>query len=760
MPKDDRPDQTERVKADRNAQAMSRRLFNLKDRALDATFGGSAKKNKTATDADTRLPPGATVGGVYQIIDLIGQGGMGEVYLAAHLTLKKRCAVKLIPPSEVTNVAWKRFEQEAKAVANLDHVNLVKVTDLGIHKGYLPFYAMEYVAGETLADLIAQQGPLKLETAIVVFLQICDGVDYAHRAGIIHRDLKPANIMVVGSHSHSHSHNYNHNLNSISSAAGNITGGDSLKVKILDFGLAKLTGHDRETQSLTAVGDVFGSPYYMSPEQCSGEKIDKRSDVYSVGCTLFECLTGRPPFVGNIAAAVVFSHQESKPPTLASIVGPSVFPDAMEVIIAKLLQKNPAERYQSLQEVSADLLRVSQGKDVLPFYLARVAVNKGDAEARPNIPKVNLPTLEATNKVNKNMLIPVAVALGLLALTLSYYLLNLNFEPVTKSRTPDADHGTHLLSDPALNQSDVFSSVHSSKIPEDGRPLSASDTGMYSTLLSKNDKHYLCFDFPKDVSIGTIYTHSHKLVARGRVLVEADQAWSFAPNDRIILFHNFIKRFRPDEIRALRLGYASDSNKLLASLMDEPSCRSISDLRLDEDGDSNPLNSKSIDILNSWPINTFSCQVQAAPADNIAKLLWLPKLDYLQLDNFGRCTAILEKVKNSPTVKIVMLQNCAPTRTDFSLLATMPNLQRLILINPPLTRLPFDILHKAPKLRSLRLAGGFTMDKALPAQLAGLMHLETIEVSNLTPDQRATVEKFNLKHVKIIYKSGSTKSVN
>ncbi len=166
--------------------------------------------------------PGAIIGGAYEIIKLLGRGGMGEVYLARHKTLDKKCALKVIPPDQVTEVGWQRFQLEARAVAKLDHINLVRVTDLGIHEGCLPFYAMDFVDGKNLAEILAEQGPMPLNMVLEIFTQVCDGVECAHRGGILHRDLKPANIMLT-------------------------TSDPGLKqAKVMDFGLAKLTGQDRD----------------------------------------------------------------------------------------------------------------------------------------------------------------------------------------------------------------------------------------------------------------------------------------------------------------------------------------------------------------------------------------------------------------------------------------------------------------------------------------------------------------------------------
>lgn len=329
---------------------MTTKFWRLKKDAGNTIFAaGAPSEAKTAAKID--LAPGAVIGGTYQIIERIGEGGMGEVYLAKHKTLNKQCALKVIPPDKVTEIGWRRFQLEAKAVAKLDHINLIRVTDLGIHDGCLPFYSMDFVRGTNLASLLHNRGPMSLADTIAVFMQVCDGVEHAHRNGILHRDIKPANIMILN-------------------------GPNATKLaKVLDFGLAKLTKHDREKQSLTSVGEVFGTPFYMSPEQCMGEKIDQRSDIYSIGCTMFECLTGRPPFVG-MAVPVMVSHRENDPPTLEA-AGAENIPPSMEIVMAKLLRKNPVERYQNLSQLRADLERVAAGQEVMPVYARRESVASG-----------------------------------------------------------------------------------------------------------------------------------------------------------------------------------------------------------------------------------------------------------------------------------------------------------------------------------------------------------------------------------------------
>jgi len=333
------------VDEDFKQESMSQKFWKLKASGELVASRENLEDGKARTRVN--LVPGAIIAGVYEIKSLIGRGGMGEVYLAKHATLGKRCALKVIPPEQVTEVGWQRFQTEARLFSRLDHANLVRVTDLGIHDGCLPFYAMDYIEGHTLSDLIAEHGRLKLSEVLEIFIQVCDGVDFAHRHGIIHRDLKPANIII------------------------SVDRSGKVLVKILDFGLAKLTQHDRGKQSLTAVGEVFGSPFYMSPEQCEGEKLDNRSDIYSIGCTMYECLCERPPFTGHLAQAIMAAHRLGDAPTLAAAVGAGIYPDSMEVVLAKLLRKNPAERYQTMAELKGDLEKISRGEEVAPFYVSR-----------------------------------------------------------------------------------------------------------------------------------------------------------------------------------------------------------------------------------------------------------------------------------------------------------------------------------------------------------------------------------------------------
>ncbi len=293
--------------------------------------------------ANTNLVAGDVVGGVFAVLSLIGEGGMGSVYLVEHQSLRKQFALKIMRSESVNNESWQRFKSEAQTIASFNHSTFVKVYDLGVHENALPYYSMDYLNGRSLEEVLIDDGPLAEVDAIDIYLELLDGLAYAHRNGIVHRDLKPANIMLC----------------SIDGAR---------VVKILDFGISKLTDSTAgKSQQLTVAGDVFGSPFYMSPEQCAGERIDARSDIYSLGCSLFETLTSYVPFDGANSFETMLMHQEDEPPELEDMPGNAQFSPAINLVIAKCLAKLPQDRYQSAKELALDLVRVKEGRDLLAY---------------------------------------------------------------------------------------------------------------------------------------------------------------------------------------------------------------------------------------------------------------------------------------------------------------------------------------------------------------------------------------------------------
>jgi serine/threonine protein kinase len=484
------------------------------DNDLDGLIGEKYPGSGLSID----LEPGTVIGGIYKIIEMVGQGGMGEVYLAEHQTLRKPCALKIIQPDRLTESSWSRFQLEAKAHAGLDHINLVKVTDLGIHDGCLPFYAMEYIQGQTLSNLLEIRRRIPLKIALDIFMQVCDGVNYAHRKGLLHRDLKPSNIMLVK------------------------LAADSFAVKVVDFGLVKQTHFDRNNQSLTRAGDVLGSPFYMSPEQCQGGKIDIRSDIYSVGCSLFECLAGRPPFVGENALAIAIGHQLSDPPTIEEIAGAKIVPPSMELVVAKLLRKDPTERYQNLKELRNDLEKVSLGEEVQPIYISRTRqANKMDAlpgdDEAPGQRHFDNQVTTISNRSGRVALF-ATVVLSLVCVPVIIFARHYP-APTPQKKKPDAiDSASRFSAIPDLQE----------KIPA---PASIKDQEPFYQGIQNGNRVY---KFPADISIGDLYHPNWKATpAQGKVLWPVSEILCFQSNATTKQFPMYLKRFRAGDIQTLRM---------------------------------------------------------------------------------------------------------------------------------------------------------------------------------------------------------------
>jgi serine/threonine protein kinase/tetratricopeptide (TPR) repeat protein len=279
--------------------------------------------------------PGDIFADRYEILSVIGDGGMGKVYKARHSLMKRIVAIKMLLPHFVSNpAALKRFQQEAQAASALNHPHILYVHDFGISKQGLPFLVMDYLEGVSLSALLQEEGQLDEKRAVPIFIQACSALAHAHQKGVIHRDIKPANIMLI---------NYE---------------GQSDYLKIVDFGIAKLMQPDGAEQ-LTHTGEVFGSPLYMSPEQCRGKELDARSDIYSLGCVLYRTVTGRALFGGRDAMECMYRQVNDQPVPFSELCPELGLSKKLEDAVLKAVAKEPGERYSSMSEFKDALEDVS-----------------------------------------------------------------------------------------------------------------------------------------------------------------------------------------------------------------------------------------------------------------------------------------------------------------------------------------------------------------------------------------------------------------
>ncbi|MGC9666935.1 Stk1 family PASTA domain-containing Ser/Thr kinase [Planosporangium sp. 12N6] len=285
-----------------------------------------------------------TLGGRYQVGELLGYGGMAEVHRGRDLRLGRDVAIKTLRSDLARDAIFQlRFRREAQNAAALNHPAIVAVYDTGEEHGpsgeELPYIVMEFVNGRTLKEVLAAEGRLMPRRALEIVADICSALEFSHRHGIIHRDIKPGNVMLTQ------------------------TG----QVKVMDFGIARALASGASTMTQTSA--VIGTAQYLSPEQARGESVDARSDVYATGCVIYELLCGHPPFVGDNPVSVAYQHvrEDPRPPSESNR---DVTP-AIDAIVLKALAKNPANRYQSAGEMRADLLRAAAGRPVLATPVMR-----------------------------------------------------------------------------------------------------------------------------------------------------------------------------------------------------------------------------------------------------------------------------------------------------------------------------------------------------------------------------------------------------
>lgn len=263
----------------------------------------------------------------YKILHLLGEGRSGSVYKAEQLQFGRPVAVKILHSHLVNSEeAMKRFQREAQATSKLRHPNLLTLIDFGFTRGQQPYMVTEFLDGATIETLLVPGRPLHTDRVISVFNQICDGLMMAHEQQVIHRDIKPSNIVLVKS-----------------------TTGEVVP-KVIDFGLVKFLNNIDQTQQLTVDGQLTGNPGYMSPEQCMGQTLDARTDIYSLGCVLYLALTGRPPFSGdNMGEVIVKQLKEAPPPFSAAAPQSNISPE-IEKVVFKAIAKSPEQRHQSMRE--------------------------------------------------------------------------------------------------------------------------------------------------------------------------------------------------------------------------------------------------------------------------------------------------------------------------------------------------------------------------------------------------------------------------
>jgi len=644
----------------------------------------TAFKNSSARTGDL-LTPGTTIGGVFQILSVIGQGGMGAVYLANHLGLQRQFALKMLLPELVNEQTWQRFKFEARTIAALNHPSIVKVYDLGVHENTSPYYSMDYVKGETLETLLLD-GALPLPRVLNLFIEILDGLAYAHRNGVIHRDLKPANII--------------------------ITSHDGSSVKILDFGIAKLLDSPVHNQNLTMAGEIFGSPFYMSPEQASGKSVDARTDIYSIGCALFEALTTFVPFDGANSIEIITSHQNDDAPYMKDVAPSLSLPDSIEYVAAKCLAKLPDDRYQSAKELSLDLLRIQEGKNLTRFpHLAKQHRNfTGEA-----LPEHSNETIYDETEKGNSPFWYLAAGVGFLLLALVAFVIASN-APAALVWTA---RQMELVHPAAPSVSHVFltslkPSIKADTSPADTSPADTSPadtspavahflktrTGPYLRVINVSGEKLKYFEFAKNFSIGTLtFMKGGRLlskIAQGRIDLTGCSSISLYADETVAKYPDLLKPFGPTDLELLEIGSYDAPNQALVRNMAR--LTGLKSLALKGEGFDHTalLDSSQFPSLKSLSLS----QVEVF---RLQRNSLIPRLSFVSISRTGPAstTLLCKSLQHSKHLKELSISGCELSSANMKIVAQIPSLTTLTLAGRSATSSALSPLVKSENLNSL-----------------------------------------------------------
>ncbi|MBP9094391.1 protein kinase [bacterium] len=648
-------------------------------------------------------PPGFQINKAYEVIGIIGHGGMGAVYRVRHLFLSKEMALKVLPADKVSEISWKRFQIEAQAIARLTHPNIVRIFDMGMVDGVTPYYAMELLNGQSLAQKLKKKHVLPVGEAIAIYRQVCAGLAYAHEHQIIHRDIKPANIV----------------LQEVEPGV--------ISAKLVDFGIAKLTGDgDGDKQGLTRPGEVFGSPQYMSPEQCAGQPVDYRTDLYSLGASLFETLTGKVPFLGADAMTTVQMHQTDTPPSLYDASEGADFPEKIQELIDSLLAKDPEDRPQSASDVAAELLSIE-----------RLLANQENNEKRRESPVgVRKPTSKrnvddsdtgSQSSAKKNSLIVASIA-GVVVLCLlgggAYFVISQNL--FNRSAAEQKKEEKKVEESEQLKTEAAFKSESEKKEP------------FFLGTTNKDGHQVSHYKFPDEISLGTLTLRSDddekEQDVKGELFIPTRYNLLFTPNNLCLKNPNILRRFDDGTLQGIDL--TTDEADLSNSIAPSNSTGSATkEPNLAEEGSrslhrNDMVNNETLKCLTQIKsLKTIELTQSNVTGEVLVTLSRFPKLVDLQVgfteidgeqlaqsgllaslqtlhaDRCSKMSAAIAALENSARLRKLFIPFCNVSAKDIQNISTMKELTRLKLSDNALNDSDLAPLVKLSKLNDLELDG-------------------------------------------------------
>ncbi len=631
---------------------------------------------------------GDIVGESYVLLSLLASGGMGVLFKARHLQLDRIFALKLLPPSQVSEINWRRFELEGRALAQLNHPNIVQIYNMGVDKKGCPFYVMELLEGQSMADYI-QSHSMPMEQFLHSFKDVCAALQLTHSKGIVHRDIKPSNLFMVQSNSGSSS-----NIKS---------------TKVVDFGIARLTGNeDQNLQGLTRPGEVFGSPAYMSPEQTEGKAVTAATDIYSLGCTMYAALTGHAPFKGSTAIETMMAHQADQAP---EIKRPDFSPgqnNACNRIIARCMEKDPEDRFANVEQI-ARLLNTIESGDLRPNEQEKAVEPPCQFEHQNSADTTTTITSTASKGVNQTKWLIIA-AISTLIVTGTTIAAALQLNSVAlKNQTSTI--GPKVATSVASQNRDASVKLMQEKMPDLSEKIDLENcikrsNKALSEVEEIEGKKHRVFNFPTDTSIGYIApnrdvekmirasTGSSKRLdqpAKGKITWPDIQPVSFTGGIKITNFPEIYEHFDDDAIASLTLKGA----QRLPAIETLANWRNLQWLGLQE-CELDTKYTKGLERLKH--LQSLTLNQTKFDVDSFRELSLLPQLRSLQLDKVEGHSKILQALANSERLYHLELRDLKLCDADLQLLKTLPKLTQLDLRS---ATLPTNAMKELSQIKSL-----------------------------------------------------------
>lgn len=645
--------------------------------------------------AGASFQPGTILLEKFRVVELLGSGGMGSVYRVDHLLLEKQFALKCLNKFQEVDASWKRFQNEAKAAQLLDHPNLLKVFDFGLLESGQPFFLMELIEGKTLGDEIKSLGHLPAHRAVSLFIQVAFAIACAHDQKVVHRDLKPSNIMLVAPKG----------------------GNERESVKVVDFGIAKLTGMDEfNQQTLTRTGEIFGSPYYMSPEQCMGLPVDHRSDLYSLGCVFYETLTSAPPFMGETALSTMMKHQSEKQLSLKEASMGANYPAVLESVIEKLLEKEPDKRYQSAQHLARDLISIERS---LSQDEGAVEVRVTDGAAARD----KAPLLKPVEPKKIGGVVKLVVS-GAFVYILGIATAYLYFKNTTPPAPPPPSAAAQPKSDP------------------------------YPRYWSQMQGNLKVFNFPAFPVGLLIGPNNMSKPAAGRVAIDASDQIGLVLDNEVDKDPSLLARFRQDDLSVLDYCGVSGNSSIYSIFKDFVGlrCLNVSGTNFSDRDLAILPNLKNLIYLNLSTTDVDCTQ--------LAKYKEIYNLQFLDISHTNRPEDVLKLIPNFKNLQQLAVATNAIGDAEVKLIGKSKTIRVLNLCHNVITDKGVSYLSNMQSLEWLDLSS----TQITPKCVKSLVKLKNLKQLEIMPSDWTTahVDAFSLElrkanpKVQIVYQNRAT----